>query len=146
MKKVALITGSSRGIGAACAEALAEAGYAVCINYIEREDKAEELAALLRAEGRRVICHRADVADPEAVREMVRRTERELGRIELLVNNAGIAQQFMFQDISPEYWQRIFAVNLGGATARDVKDLLHQVSDIVFEKSGIRLEPEVRIW
>ena len=74
--KVALITGSSRGIGAAAARELSDAGYAVCINYIEREDKAEELAAALRAEGRAVITHRADVADAAAVNEMVRRVER----------------------------------------------------------------------
>ncbi len=112
--KVALITGSSRGIGAASARELAEAGYAVCINYIEREDKAEELAAALREEGHAVLTHRADVADAAAVREMVRRIERELGYVTLLVNNAGIAEQHLFQDITPEWWQRIFAVNLGG--------------------------------
>ena len=77
--KVALITGSSRGIGAAAARELAEAGYAVCVNYIEREDKAEELAAALRAEGHAVLTHRADVADAAAGREMVRRVERKLG-------------------------------------------------------------------
>ena len=105
--KVALITGSSRGIGAATARELATAGYAVCINYIEREDKAEELAARLRGEGHAVITHRADVADAAAVREMVRRIERELGAVTLLVNNAGIAEQHLFQDISPAWWQRV---------------------------------------
>ena len=113
--KVALITGSSRGIGAATARELAGAGYAVCINYIEREDKAGELASALRAEGRTVITHRADVADAAAVDEMVRRIERELGPVTLLVNNAGIAEQHLFQDISPDWWKRIFDVNLNGA-------------------------------
>ena len=112
--KVALITGSSRGIGAAAARELSDAGYAVCINYIEREDKAEELAARLRAEGRAVITQQADVSDAEAVGDMVRRVERELGHVTLLVNNAGIAEQHLFQDITPAWWQRIFAVNLGG--------------------------------
>jgi 3-oxoacyl-[acyl-carrier protein] reductase len=112
--KVALITGSSRGIGAATARELCAAGWAVCINYIERGDRAEALAEELRAAGGRVITHQADVADAAAVDEMVRRTERELGDVSLLVNNAGIAEQRQFQDITPEYWQRIFAVNLGG--------------------------------
>ncbi len=112
--KVALITGSSRGIGAATARELAHAGYAVCINYIEREDKAEALAAELRSEGLSVITHQCDVADADAVREMVRRVERELGYVTLLVNNAGIARQAQFQDITPEDWSRVFAVNLGG--------------------------------
>ena len=107
--KVALITGSSRGIGAAAAKELSDAGYAVCINYIEREDKAEELAARLRAEGRAVITQQADVSDAEAVGDMVRRVERELGHVTLLVNNAGIAEQHLFQDITPAWWQRIFA-------------------------------------
>ncbi|MCR5664585.1 MAG: 3-oxoacyl-ACP reductase FabG [Oscillospiraceae bacterium] len=113
--KVALVTGSSRGIGAATAALLARSGWAVCINYIEREDAAEALAAKLRAEGARVIVCRADVADREAVFDMVARTERELGPVELLVSNAGIAEQHLFQDISPDWWRRIFDVNLNGA-------------------------------
>ena len=79
--RVALVTGSSRGIGAAVAEALSDAGWAVCINYIEREDKAEELAARLRSKGGRCITQQADVADREAVFAMVRRIERELGPV-----------------------------------------------------------------
>ena len=113
--KVALITGSSRGIGAATAALLARSGYAVCINYIEREDAAEALAAQLRSEGCRVITQQADVADREAVRAMVARVERELGPVTLLVSNAGVAEQHLFQDISPEWWKRIFDVNLNGA-------------------------------
>lgn len=112
--KVALITGSSRGIGAATARELSDAGYAVCINYIEREDRAEELAGQLRSLGRPAIAQQADVSDYTAVENMVRRIERELGYVTLLVNNAGIAEQHQFQDITPEWWQRIFAVNLGG--------------------------------
>ena len=113
--KVALVTGSSRGIGAATAAALARAGYAVCINYIEREDAAEALAETLRAEGCRVITQQADIADREAVMAMVARIERELGPVTLLVSNAGVAEQHLFQDISPDWWKRIFDVNLNGA-------------------------------
>ena len=113
--KVALITGASRGIGAAAAEALARAGWAVCINYIERRDKAEALVEKLRAEGFCAICHQADVADRAAVFAMVERVKRELGPVELLVSNAGIAEQRQFQDISPAWWERMLAVDLGGA-------------------------------
>ena len=112
--KIALVTGSSRGIGAAIALALSRAGWAVCINYIRRADKAEELAARIRAEGGTCITCQADVADREAVFAMVRRIEEELGPVELLVSNAGIARQQQFQDISPEFWQRLFAVNVNG--------------------------------
>ena len=66
-KRVALVTGSSRGIGRAIAEHLARAGYAVCINYLERRDKAEELAALLTGQGCEAIAVQADVADRGAV-------------------------------------------------------------------------------
>ena len=114
MKKVALVTGSSRGIGAATAALLAESGYAVCINYVERKDRAEELEALLRFEGCEVMSWQADVADADAVNEMVRQIEKQLGYVTLLVNNAGIAKQQQFQDISPETWKRLFDVNLGG--------------------------------
>ena len=114
MKKTALITGSSRGIGAATARALADAGYAVCINYIEQREKAEKLVAELRSNGCTAIAIQADVADSEAVRRMVSHAESELGKISLLVNNAGVAGQIQFQDITPEAWNRMFSVNLGG--------------------------------
>ena len=114
MRRVALVTGSSRGIGAAIAAALSEAGWAVCVNYIERADKAEELAARLRERGGDVITCQADVADRAAVDAMVARVEKELGPVSLLVNNAGVARQQQFQDIAPATWQRLFAVNVNG--------------------------------
>ena len=138
--KVALVTGSSRGIGAAAAELLAENGYSVCINYIEREDKALELERSLRERGFSAISHRADVADPAAVEEMVRRAEKELGYVNLLVNNAGIAEQHQFQDISPELWKRMFDVNLGGCfnTIRAVlPHMLHEHSGSIVNVSSI---------
>ena len=114
MKKVALITGSSRGIGAATARALANAGYSVCINYIEQKEKAETLVAELREKGCTAIACQADVADAAAVKKMAEHAKAELGRISLLVNNAGVAGQIQFQDITPEAWNRMFSVNLGG--------------------------------
>ena len=114
MKKVALVTGSSRGIGAATARALASAGYALCINYIEQQEKAEKLVAELRNSGSIAIAVQADVSDAAAVKKMVAHAEEELGQISLLVNNAGVAGQIQFQDITPEAWNRMFAVNLGG--------------------------------
>ena len=138
--KVALITGSSRGIGAAAARELCAAGYAVCINYIEREDRAEALAAELRAAGGQVVTQQADVADAAAVDAMVRRVERELGYVTLLVNNAGIAEQHQFQDITPEWWQRIFAVNLGGCfnCIRAVRPhMLHEHAGCIVNVSSI---------
>lgn len=112
--KVALITGSSRGIGAATALAAAGAGYSVCVNYLEHAECAAGVCEAVRGLGVNAIVCRADVADAEAVNAMVRRCEAELGRVSLLVNNAGIAQQELFQYIDRQTWDRIFAVNVGG--------------------------------
>ena len=115
MEKIALVTGSSRGIGRAIATQLAHSGWAVCINYIERHDCAEELAAQLTAEGCRVMVRQADVADMAAVEAMVRDIEATFGPVSLLVNNAGIAGQCLFQDVTPELWHRYFGVNVDGS-------------------------------
>ena len=114
MKKVALVTGSSRGIGAAIASLLAHEGWAVCINYLEQREKAEALVYRLREEGCIAMCRQADVADRRQVDAMVRAVEEELGHVTLLVNNAGIAKQQQFQDVDAETWHRVLSVNLGG--------------------------------
>ncbi len=114
MAKTALISGASRGIGRAVALRLAQDGYAVGINYIERTDMAESLREELQKLGVRSVLCRADVADAEAVREAVRRTETELGPVDLLVCNAGIAGQALLQDVSEAMWRRYFDVNIGG--------------------------------
>jgi len=140
MRRVALVTGSSRGIGKACAEALARARYAVCLNCIERADLAEALCEKLRAGGADAIWVQADVADPEAVKSMVARVEKELGRVTLLVNNAGIAKQQLFQDIDRATWDRIFAVNLGGCynTIQAVlPNMLHEHAGCIINMSSI---------
>ena len=114
MKKVALVTGSSRGIGAAIASLLAHEGWAVCINYLEQREKAEALVYRLREEGCTAMCRQADVADRRQVDAMVLVVEEELGHVTLLVNNAGIAKQQQFQDVDAETWHRVLSVNLGG--------------------------------
>lgn len=105
MQKRALVTGSSRGIGAATARALAADGWEVNINYYQSEEKALALAAEL---GTRAF--RADVSDPKQVQAMF----NAMGPVELLVNNAGVAHEGLITDISEEQWQRLFAVNVGG--------------------------------
>ena len=140
MKKTALITGSSRGIGRAVAAQLASDGYAVCVNYIERRDKAEELVKKLEAEGREAMCFQADVADAKAVNAMVKEVEERFGPVTLLVNNAGIAKQCLFQDMSHEYWKRIFDVNLNGtfnAIQAVLPNMLHEHSGCIINTSSI---------
>jgi len=131
-RKVALITGSSRGIGRAVAARLARDGYAVCVNYIEREDKAEELVRELRAQGFDAMAFQADVADAEAVRAMAAACKKAFGPVTLLVNNAGVAGQCVFQDVTDEMWDRYFAVNIGGMRHTIQAVLPH----MIHEKSG----------
>ena len=140
MKKVALITGSSRGIGRAEAIKLAHDGYAVCINCVEREDKAQEAVEQLVSGGCEAMWYKADVADAAAVKQMVTEVEKTLGAVTLLVNNAGIAKQCLFQDMTENYWKRIFDVNLNGAfnTIQAVlPHMLHEHSGCIINTSSI---------
>ncbi|MCI9578556.1 MAG: 3-oxoacyl-ACP reductase FabG [Oscillibacter sp.] len=114
MRTSALITGASRGIGRAIAAVLAREGWPVCVNYLEHRDAAEALVRELRDQGRAAMAFRADVADREAVAAMVRAASEELGPVELLVNNAGISCQGLFQDLDGAAWDRLLAVNLTG--------------------------------
>lgn len=114
MSKTALISGASRGIGRAVALRLAQDGYAVGINYIERTDMAVSLKEELKKLGVSSVLCRADVADAEAVKQAVRLTEEALGPVDLLVCNAGIAGQALLQDVSEAMWRRYFDVNIGG--------------------------------
>ena len=115
MEKIALVTGSSRGIGRAVARRLAREGYAVAVNYRVRQDCADSLVAELTAEGHRAVAIQADVSVRGQVNDMARRVEEVLGPVSLLVNNAGVAGQAQFQDVSDEMWHRYFGVNVDGA-------------------------------
>ena len=140
MKKVALVTGSSRGIGAAIAERLSRAGWAVCLNCVERVDLAEALAERLRAAGGEVMVRRADVAERAQVLAMVADIERELAPVTLLVNNAGVAEQRQFQDIEPAFFARLMAVNLGGCfhcTQAVLPHMLHEHAGCIVNVSSI---------
>ena len=140
MKKVALITGSSRGIGRAEAITLARDGYAVCVNCVEREDKAQEAVEQLVSGGCEAMWYKADVSDSTAVKQMVAAIEEKLGAVTLLVNNAGIAKQCLFQDMTEDYWRHIFDVNLNGAfnTIQAVlPHMLHEHSGCIINTSSI---------
>ena len=115
MGKTALVTGASRGIGRAVAEALAREGWKVAVNYCSSREKAEQLTEYLKSQyGAAAFAVQADVSDPAQVERMFSDVERELGGGDLLVNNAGIASQKLFTDISPEEWDRLFAVDVRG--------------------------------
>ena len=113
--KVALVTGASRGIGKSTAIKLANEGADVAVHYVQSAGKAEEVCEQIRAIGRRCITVAAEVTDREAVNAMAAKVLDELGRIDLLVNNAGIVGTQGFDELTSEHWDRIIAVNLTGS-------------------------------
>ncbi|MDD6021507.1 MAG: SDR family NAD(P)-dependent oxidoreductase [Acutalibacteraceae bacterium] len=125
-RKTVLITGASRGIGRVCALRFAEKGYSVAANYLNSADAALSLKAEIEAKGGECGLFRADVADPEAVREMVAGANGRFGGIDVLVNNAGIAQQKFFDEITDTDYDRMFGVNAKGSfnCAREVSKIM----------------------
>jgi len=110
-----LITGGSRGVGAATARLAAAQGYDVAISYINNEAAALGVVADVQALGRRALAIRADSADPEQVAHLFRAIDETFGRIDVLVNNAAIiALQSRFEDLDVARMQRIFAINAIG--------------------------------
>jgi 3-oxoacyl-[acyl-carrier protein] reductase len=110
--RTALVTGGSRGIGAAIARALAGAGAAVAVNYRERAGEADAVVKHIAGAGGRAVAIAADVSRADAVIAMVERAKSELGPIDILVNNAGIAIVRGVDDLSEEDFDRTIAVNL----------------------------------
>ena len=110
-----LITGASRGIGAATARLFAEKGWNVAVNYNKSAQAAEDLVRELTGLGVRACAIQADVSDPEQAAELVEQTVRELGGLDALVCNAGIAlPQQLITDTTDEQWRQIFAANVNG--------------------------------
>lgn len=114
-KHVALVTGASRGIGAAIALSLAEAGAAVAVNYRERAEDAEAVVARIEAAGGRAVAVAADVSQAAAVKAMVEQVAASLGPIDILVNNAGVAMVRGVDDLTEDDFDRTIAVNLKSA-------------------------------
>jgi 3-oxoacyl-[acyl-carrier protein] reductase len=112
--KTALVTGGSRGIGRACVRALAEAGAKVAFVYHTNESAAEALVADLRGQSLEVQAIQADVADTARAEQVVEQFVETAGRIDILVNSAGIIRDGLFAAMGPEQWGAVIETNLGG--------------------------------
>lgn len=113
-EKVALVTGASRGIGKACALALAERGYDIAVNYNSNDAAAKETVELIEKLGRKAVAIKADTSDSAAVKTMFRQIQTELGGVDVLVNNAGIVDDAYLLMLTEESLSRSLDVNIKG--------------------------------
>ncbi len=140
MGRVALVTGASGGIGGSAACLLAREGFAVALAYHTHEPEAQKLAAQLCREGLESAVFRADISDPKQVNEMVERVQKRYGFIDTLVNNAGIAGQALFTEITQEEWHRMFAVHVDGAfycTQAVLPEMIRRKTGVIINVSSI---------
>jgi 3-oxoacyl-[acyl-carrier protein] reductase len=112
--QVAIVTGASRGIGAAIARRLASDGFAVVVNYTASAQEAQALVAGLTSEGAAAIAVKADVSNADDVRRLFDATEQQLGKVDVLVNNAGILKTAPLADISDALYAQSFDINVRG--------------------------------
>lgn len=116
MSGVMLVTGGSRGIGAATARLAAERGYAVCVNYVSNRKRADEVVSQIAEAGGKALAVQADVAVEADILRLFETCDAELGRLSVLVNNAGILEQSMrLETMTAERIDRVFATNVRGA-------------------------------
>src|SRR5579862_1036826 len=130
--KVALVTGGSRGIGAAIAKRLAGDGASVAVTYSKGADAASSLVKEIERGGGKAIAIQADAADADAVRNAVERTVTTLGRLDVLVNNAGTAIPKSFEETTLEEMERVIGINVRGVFVATQAALKHM-------KSGSRI-------
>jgi len=114
-EKVALITGSSRGVGRAIAFAYAKEGASVVINYTSNQTAGEEVVATIKEKGGRAILFKADVAKAAEAEALVQKGIEEFGRLDILVNNAGFSRPAMLLKMSEDQWDQVLDIHLKGA-------------------------------
>jgi 3-oxoacyl-[acyl-carrier protein] reductase len=112
--RVAVVTGASKGIGAGIAKGLAEQGAAVVVNYSSSKEGADRVVSEIKAKGGRAIAVQADVAKAVDVRRLFAETKKAFGRLDVLVNNAGIYEFVPLEQITEEHYQRLFNTNVLG--------------------------------
>ena len=131
--QVAIVTGASRGIGAAVARRLAKDGFAVAINYASSSKEADALVAELASTGTKAIAVKADVSKADEVRAMFEATEAQLGKIDVLVNNAGVLKTVPLADTSDTLYDQTFDINVRGTfnTLREAAARMNEGGRIV---------------
>lgn len=140
MKKTALITGASRGIGKACAIKLATDGYNIVLNYAQNTTAVQEVANQIKDLGGNVLICQADVANEAQVAQMFAQAQETFGGIDLLINNAGICNSKMFTDFNLTEWNEVFAVNVGGTfncSKAAIPHMVHQKAGKIINISSI---------
>lgn len=140
VNKVVVVTGSSRGIGAEIVKLLAKSGHTVILNYNKSEDCAKSVENELKNLGYTVDIFKADVSKKEEAESLVKFAVNKYGRIDVLVNNAGISQTELFTDITDEDWQNMMNNNLNSAfycTREAVKNMIHNKQGLIINMSSI---------
>ncbi len=138
--KVALVTGASRGIGAATAKALAKAGYAVAVNYAKNDEAAERVINEIRLNGGEAYKFKADISKAEEVEKLFIDVKNCLGEVDVLVNNAGIAHIGLLQDMSEDDICSLMGINLLGAiycAKEAIKSMISKKSGIIINVSSM---------
>lgn len=140
MERVAIVTGGSRGIGRAIVEDLARKNIKIIANYNHSEEKAKKLKEELEKENISIDIFKADVSKREEIKNMVDYVIEKYGRIDILINNAGINQEKMFQDITDEDWDNVIKVNLYSVfctTQEVIKYMISQKNGCIINISSI---------
>ena len=140
VNKVIVVTGSSRGIGAEIVKLLAKSGHTVILNYNKSEDCAKSVENELKNLGYTVDIFKADVSKKEEAESLIKFVLEKYGRIDVLINNAGISQTKLFTDITDEDWQNMMDNNLNSAfycTRETVKNMIHNKQGLIINMSSI---------
>ena len=140
VSKVIVVTGGSRGIGAEIVKLLAKSGHNVILNYNKSEECAKNVEKELAEQGKAVDIFKADISKSEEAKKLIQFALNKYGRIDVLINNAGISQSKLFTDITDEEWQNMIANNLSSAfycSREAAKNMIHNKQGLIINISSI---------
>lgn len=140
VNKIIVVTGSSRGIGAAIVKHLAKLGYTVILNYNKSETSAKNVESELKKQGYTVDVFRADVSKPLEAKKLIDFAINKYAKIDVLINNAGICQDKLFTEITDEDWQNMMDNNLNSAfycSREAAKNMIHNKQGLIINMSSI---------